>query len=95
MVFSLKYTASGGYWYPTAIAVYPDGGELPSSIDSQLAMSSEWGSDYITRVSLDVTEGTVYRIVGVQLVDVDAPFTISWSGDLVLPHPKPTVIRIR
>ena len=81
--------------YPTAIAVYPDGNEVPADIASRVAMSKAWDSDYWTRVSFEVTEGTVYRIVGVQLVDCTAPLTISWSGDLVLPPPKPTVIRLR
>ena len=93
-VFSAKYTVHGGM-YPTAIAVYPDGNEVPADIASRVAMSKAWDSDYWTRVSFEVTEGTVYRIVGVQLVDCTAPLTISWSGDLVLPPPKPTVIRLR
>ena len=88
-------SSSSRYLVPTAVAVYSDGESVPTSVDTRLAMASTLNSDYSTTLTFNVAEGKVYMIVGMQLYDEPGSFTLSWVGDLVLPHPKPTVIRIR
>ena len=88
-------SSSSRYLVPTAVAVYSDGESVPTSVDTRLAMASTSNSDYSTTLTFNAAEGKVYMIVGMQLYDEPGSFTLPWIGDLVLPPPKPTVIRIR
>lgn len=85
VTFTTKFTAPR-YNLPSAVAVYPDGESVPTSVTTRLAMSKDYTSsgDYTTSVSLSVTQGTTYRIVGIPTYDMGGTFTLSWSGELTV-----------
>ena len=75
-----------GTLMPTAVAVYADADTVPTQNGSWLAASSDFQSAgaFTTAVSLQVTQGTTYRIVGVPTFNTGGLFTLSWSGELVV-----------
>lgn len=72
-------SSGGGYLYPTYIAAYT--GDSISSLE-RLAFSVDRDSGYVTTLSIDVEQGTAYRIVGMMGCDGTGAFTLSWDGDL-------------
>lgn len=83
MTFTVNYE-NPSYYLNAAVAVYSDSPTMPSSIATRVAMSFDYdSSSHTTSVSLPVTQGTTYRIVGVPLSDKDnATLVLSWSGNL-------------
>ncbi len=73
--------SGGGYVYSTYIAVYTN--DTLSSI-VRLEFATEYDSNYVTSLSIDVEQGTTYRIAGVMGYDGSGRFTFTWSGDLVV-----------
>ncbi len=83
MTFSTS-CADAVYAYGTFVAVYV--GDTLSSIE-RLAYSSEWvpADDYRTSVSVTVSQGQTYRIVGMTSGDdCTGEFRLSWSGNLTV-----------
>ena len=79
MTFSTKMK---GWQGGTCVTVYT--GDSIGAL-SRIGYSRTWGSDYWTRVTLDVSQGVTYRIVGQSVGDAyTAEFTLSWSGDLTV-----------
>ncbi len=72
----------------TYVAVYT--GDALATV-SRIGFSDEADSDYWTRVSVEVSQGTTYRIVGMscgqQYTD---EFAFSWSGDLTVQQTETT-----
>lgn len=83
MTFTTKFV-NPSYRLPSAVAIYSDDASVPTSTRTRLAMSKDYSSsgDYTTSVSLPVTQGTTYRIVGIPTYDLGGTFTLSWTGDL-------------
>lgn len=67
--------------YPTCVAVYT-GDTL--SLDNRQAFAYEKDSNYVTTLEMDVSQGTIYRIVGMVSYDGSGTFTLTWSGDLTV-----------
>ena len=67
----------------TALAVYV-GDSLSSAVQIAFEESDEDDYDYTTTLSIDVVQGTTYRIVGMNLYyeDDTGDFSLSWSGNL-------------
>ena len=79
--FSVKAFDMRCFPLPAAVAVYPDAECIPTSVDTRLAMEREPDmGDYATTVTLDVSEGAVYRIVGVLEYDEPGSFTLEWRA---------------
>lgn len=79
MTFATKMTRYNGGTY---VAVYT--GDALATLD-RIGYKDSWDSDYWTRVTVEVTQGVTYRIVGMssgeQYTD---EFTLTWSGDLTV-----------
>ena len=89
MTFTVKFIGRDetySYLLPAAVAIYSDAESIPTSTATRLAMSKDYESsgDYTTSVTLTVTQGTTYRIVGVPIYDMGGSFTLTWSGDLTI-----------
>lgn len=79
MTFATKMTRYQGGTY---VAIYT--GDALTTLD-RAAYMDDWDSDYWTRVTVEVTQGVTYRIVGMscgeQFTD---EFTLAWSGNLTV-----------
>lgn len=79
MTFATRMTHYAGGTY---VAVYT--GDSLSTI-SRLEFSKDADSDYWTRVSVEVSQGTTYRIVGMSCGEqYTDEFALTWSGDLAV-----------
>ena len=79
MTFSTKMK---GWQGGTCVTVYT--GDSIGAL-SRIGYSRSWGSDSWTRVTLDVSQGVTYRIVGQSVGEAyTGEFTLSWSGDLTV-----------
>ena len=79
MTFATKMT-----WYNggTYVAVYT--GDTLTALD-RIGYGKAWDSDYWTRVTVEVTQGVTYRIVGMSCGEqYTDEFTLTWSGDLTV-----------
>ena len=79
MTFATKMTRYNGGTY---VAVYT--GDALATLD-RVGYSYAWDSDYWTRVTVEVTQGVTYRIVGMSCgEEYTDEFTLTWSGDLTV-----------
>lgn len=79
MTFATRMTH---YMGGTYVAVYT--GDSLATI-SRLEFSGDADSDYWTRVSVEVSQGTTYRIVGMSCGEqYTDEFALTWSGDLTV-----------
>lgn len=68
--------------FPVFLAVYT--GDSLTSI-SRLAFATKHDGDYVTRVTLDVSQGTVYRIVIASGYEaLSGYYNLQWSGNLTV-----------
>jgi len=79
MTFATKMTRYAGGTY---VAVYT--GDSLTALD-RIGYRDEWDSDHWTRVSVEVTQGVSYRIVGMSCGEqYTDEFTLAWSGNLTV-----------
>ena len=77
---TFKTSASGDrYVFQTYVAAYT-GDSLASA--SRLGFSTEM-EDWVTSLTLSVTQGNTYRIVGIMGSNHEAQFTLKWESSLV------------
>ena len=75
-------TSADGAWYvySTCIAAYT-GDSMASA--TRLGFATEMNEDWETALTLNVTQGTTYRIVGIMGNNAEASFTLQWDSSLV------------
>ena len=89
MTFATRMTH---YMGGTYVAVYT--GDSLATI-SRLEFSRDADSDYWTRVSLEVSQGTTYRIVGMSCGEqYTDEFALTWSGDLTVTQTSTTEVPV-
>ena len=89
MTFATRMTH---YMGGTYVAVYT--GDSLATI-SRLEFSGDADSDYWTRVSVEVSQGTTYRIVGMSCGEqYTDEFALSWSGNLTVTQTETSTTEI-